>query len=342
MGLRHALIIIFSIIAIFSFGVIAYDALTNDEELNPPIENRTSEDETSNETEDVIAPQEDETDEEELKDRLELDLSNLDLYSPHVYLVNIDKGKVIEERKSEERMFPASLTKIMTAIVAIENLPGLEDSVPISEEMFPYLIERDASVAGYYPGEIARAVDLLYGTMLPSGADASIALAEYIAGSEAEFVQLMNEKAKQLSMENTHFTNVTGLHDDNHYSTVKDIYLLLKYAITNPVFLDIFTSETYTTLPTTLHPEGLTFHSTMFSKLENPVFKTGQILGGKTGYTDMAGLCLASLAKIDGERYILITTGAQGNLQTEPLHILDALSVYTEIEKQILQANIEG
>lgn len=339
MGLRQAFIIIFSIIALFSFGVIAYDALTNNEELNPPLENGDTGEETSNESEDVIAPQEGET--EEPPNRLEVDLSKLELYSPHVYLVNIDKGKVIEERKSEVRMFPASLTKIMTTIVAIENLPSLEDSVPISEEMFPYLIERNASVAGYYPGEIARAVDLLYGTMLPSGADASIALAEYIAGSETEFVQLMNKKAKQLSMENTHFTNVTGLHDDNHYSTVKDIYLLLEYAISNPIFLEIFTSETYTTLPTNLHPEGLTFHSTMFSKLENRTFESGQILGGKTGYTDMAGLCLASLASINGERYILITTGAEGNLQTKPLHILDALSVYTEIEKQILQTNIK-
>ncbi|WP_203226039.1 D-alanyl-D-alanine carboxypeptidase family protein [Bacillus kwashiorkori] len=257
------------------------------------------------------------------------------LYSKNAYLIRLSDGQVLLDQNSSELMYPASLTKIMTAIVAIEQLSDLETFVPLSEKMFHYLYEADAALAGFLPNEKVRALDLLYGILLPSGAEASVGIAEYIAGSEAQFVTLMNEKAKQLGLKHTHFTNVTGLHHDNHYSTTQDIATLLQYALKNDIFFHIFTSSRHSTKPTNMHADGITFYSTMFSKMDNPSFNNGELLGGKTGFTYSAGLCLASLAVIHDEQYILITTGAKGDSQTEPFHILDALTVYKELEKQL-------
>src|SRR5699024_6501471 len=129
---------------------------------------------------------------------------------------------------SDEKIYPASLTKIMTAIVAIENLPDLDEQIYLSEDMFEKLYSENASMAGFLPNEKVAAIDLIYGALLPSGAESCIGLADAIAGSEKSFVKLMNEKAEELGMNDTHFTNSTGLHDRNHYTTVNDIAKLLK------------------------------------------------------------------------------------------------------------------
>ena len=186
-------------------------------------------------------------------------------------------------------------------------------------------------MAGFQPGEEVRLKDLLYGILLPSGAECCLAFADRIAGSEEQFAVMMNEKAKELRMKDTHFTNSTGLQDSDHYSTVKDISILLRYALKNDVFRTVFTARRYSTRPSNLHPEGFTFYSTMFQSLEGRETADGEILGGKTGYTKGAGLCLASLARIHGKEYILVTAKAEGNHETEPFHILDAVSVYNQI-----------
>lgn len=257
-------------------------------------------------------------------------LSN-NLYSPYAILLNIEDEGIDFEARSEERIYPASLTKIMTAIVAIENIRDLEESIILPEEIFSSLYAANASMAGFLPGEEIPIIDLLYGTLLPSGADASMGLAFRTAGSEREFVKLMNEKANQLGMKNTHFSNVTGLHDDNHYTTVKDIATLLSYALKNEIFRQVFTSESYYTTGTMMHPGGFTLYSTMSKDLDHYEFDGGRILGGKTGYTNEAGLCLASLAEKNGTEYILVTAGAAGNHYTEPYHIQDAFTVYEKI-----------
>ena len=140
-----------------------------------------------------------------------------------------------------------------------------------------------------------------------------------------------NDKAQELGMKNTHFTNSTGLHDPEHYSTVEDISILLQYALKNEYFRDVFTSSRYSTLPSEQHPEGFTFHSTMFKYMDSTEVTGGEILGGKTGYTEEAGLCLASLAQVNGKEYILVTAKANGTHQTEQFHILDAINVYSQI-----------
>ena len=197
---------------------------------------------------------------------------------------------------------------MMTVLVAIENLSTEMMKVPND---FSYLYEQNAALAGFLPGDLVRTSDLLYGIMLPSGADAALTVAENIAGSEAKFVKLMNEKSKELGMNNTHFTNVIGLHDNNHYTTVHDLAILLEYALKNPTFKKIFTTDIYTTAPTQ-YSDGMTFKSRLFSKIDSPNFNGGKLLGGKTGYTEEAELCLASLATDGKKEYILVTTNAEG------------------------------
>ena len=165
-----------------------------------------------------------------------LNSTDRELYSPYAILVRLRDQQVGFESRSEERISPASLTKIMTAIVAIENIADLHEPVILENKIFKDLYAANASLAGFLPGEEVPAIDLLYGTLLPSGADASVGLALKVSGSESEFVKLMNRKAEQLGMKDTHFTNVCGLYDDNHYSTVKDIAVLLEYALHNETF----------------------------------------------------------------------------------------------------------
>ncbi|MBG9453209.1 D-Ala-D-Ala carboxypeptidase [Lysinibacillus sphaericus] len=258
---------------------------------------------------------------------------NLDvnLHSSNAILVNLDTKMILLDKGSDEMIYPASLTKIMTVLVAIENIPNLQEKILLPKSIFKDLYEENATMAGFLPNEEVTAEDLLYGTMLPSGADASIGLADYIAGSERKFVKLMNEKAKQLGMKNTHFKNTTGLHHPDHYTSVKDISILLQYALTNKTFRDIYTAEKYSIKSTNLHPEGMTVSSRMFKNLDANEKMRGEIIGGKTGYTEQAGLCLASLATINGEEYILVTVGAEGDSRTEQFNITDALAVYRQL-----------
>lgn len=256
------------------------------------------------------------------------------LYSPHAVLAELETGGILAGKGEKERIYPASLTKIMTAILVIEGAEDLDRTVRLPEEIFPPLYEAEASMAGFAPGEEATLSDLVYGMLLPSGAECCQAAARKTAGSEQAFVERMNEKASELGMKNTHFCNTTGLHDKNHYSTAEDIAILLRYALDNPAFREIFCAKRHSVKPTLQHPEGFTFYSSMFSlldSLDNRGIAGGELLGGKTGYTAEAGLCLASLATVDGKEYILVTAGAKGSHQTPPFNLLDALTVYNRL-----------
>ena len=253
-----------------------------------------------------------------------VDDSSWGVFSKHAILVDLKDNKILYAREADERTYPASLTKMMTVLVAIENLSTEMMKVPND---FSYLYEQNAALAGFLPGDLVRTSDLLYGIMLPSGADAALTVAENIAGSEAKFVKLMNEKSKELGMNNTHFTNVIGLHNNNHYTTVHDLAILLEYALKNPTFKKIFTTDIYTTAPTQ-YSDGMTFKSRLFSKIDSPNFNGGKLLGGKTGYTEEAELCLASLATDGKKEYILVTTNAEGGPYTEQTNILDAFNLY--------------
>lgn len=258
------------------------------------------------------------------------------LYSPCAVLINRDTGEILMDMDGGERIYPASLTKIMTAIVAIEHTDDFTQRVTVEKNVFEDLCEKDASMAGFEPGEEVSLRDLLYGILLPSGAECCLTYVRHIAGTEAAFVDLMNQKAEELGMCRTHFSNTTGLHEENHYTTAEDMAALLQYALSNETFREAFTSKTYDVEPTNIHPKGICLQSTLSKgieeiKMEGKAMEAEMILGGKTGYTDEAGLCLVSLAEISGQEYILVTAGAAGSHQTEPYNILDALEVYQRL-----------
>ncbi|NCB93515.1 MAG: D-alanyl-D-alanine carboxypeptidase [Clostridia bacterium] len=258
-----------------------------------------------------------------------VDLSAMD--SKSGILIRLSDGSVVAEKEADTRIYPASMTKIMTAVIALENLTDMEALIPIDAATYDMLYTQEASMAGFAPGDQVKAIDMLYGIMLPSGAECCLGVAEHLFGSEEAFVAKMNEKAQELGMTNTHFVTSTGLHDPEHYTTARDLSKLLSYALQNETFRTIYCSHEYTTSPTAGNPEGLHFLSTMFKKMDTSAINGGEIEGGKTGYTSDAGQCLASLAMVDSTEYILITAGAQGGPSTEPYHILDAIAVYDQI-----------
>lgn len=266
-----------------------------------------------------------------------VDLDNLN--SSHAILTDLDSGEVIGTHNEQEKIYPASLTKIMTAVLAIEYTENLDEWMTLPVDIFQGLYEENASMAGFQPGEDVCLKDLIYGILLPSGAECCLAFADRIAGSEEAFVTMMNEKAKEIGMHYTQFRNTTGLHDPEHYSTVKDISILLQYALKNEDFKTAFTTSQYTSLPSNLHPDGITFYSTMFQNMDTETVTQGTITGGKTGYTPEAGLCLASTASINGRNYMLVTAKAKGNHDTAQFHILDAVHVYDRISKLVDTGN---
>lgn len=263
------------------------------------------------------------------------------LHSTYAILLDAKTGQVLAQKNSEERMYPASMTKLMAALVAVEHTEDWNTTVEIPYEIFSRLYFEHASLAGFEPEEKVTPKDLLYGMLLPSGAECCTTYAMWLAGDEDAFVEWMNLKAAELSMENTHFTNTTGLHDEDHYSTAEDMAILLYQCIQDETIRSILQAETYQTAATTKHPQGLALESTLFqtineSKALTEKLRAGQakgvmLLGGKTGYTSQAGMCLASFSSVGGREYILVTAGAEGNHYTEPFHIEDALTVYSQI-----------
>ena len=145
------------------------------------------------------------------------------LNSPHAILLRADSGEVLAEKDADSTIYPASMTKMMTALLAIEANPDLDTPVTLPEEIFPALQAQNASLAGFQAEETATVRDLLYGAMLPSGAECCETLAREVSGSEEAFVARMNQKAAELGMTATHFCNPTGLHDPEHVSTVRDM-----------------------------------------------------------------------------------------------------------------------
>lgn len=251
-----------------------------------------------------------------------LTVFGLDINSKYVYFYNIDRDNVIYELNSTDEISIASMTKIMTAIVAIESIDDLDATVTLTSNDFKGLKEANASTAGFKKGEVVTYRDLLYGLMLPSGADAALALSNNIAGSEKKYVELMNQKAEELNLENTHFSNTTGLDAKDHYSSVYDVSIILKYALNNEEFKEIFTAKKYVT-----SNKRMTFESTLYSMSKRNKLDTEYILGSKSGYTYDAGLCLASIAEHNGEMYLLITAGADYKSK-RPYHIIDSNEIY--------------
>lgn len=243
----------------------------------------------------------------------------LNIMSKNAILYNASEGEILYEKNPKEKIQIASLTKIMTALITLENIEDLNKQVIITYEDLKNLTEQNLVTAGFTVGSIVTYKDLLYGLLLPSGADAAQALAR---NASYNFVEQMNNKAKELNLENTNFTNPIGLDDENNYSTINDLLIIFKEALKIDEFKKIITTKEYTT------SDGkLTFKSTIRRNAAKYNIEVPYIEGGKTGTTDLAGLCLASIAKDENTNLILITAGAPYDKKS-PHHIEDAKTIY--------------
>ena len=260
----------------------------------------------------------------------------IDYASQYIYLYDLDNQQLIYENNGESTFYPASLTKMMTLIVGIENISDINQMITLDETIFQGLVEAQASRAGFGIGDSVSVLDLFYGIMLPSGAECTRAIAKLVSGSEEGYVQLMNEKAQELGMDGTHFINTSGLHDSNHYSTAKDMATLLQYCLNNDLFYQIFTTFEYTSAPTTTYPLGLTMESTTKRYCKKIYDGTcpSLLLGSKTGFTNPAQYCLASLGEANGHRYILVTGGAPW--EDDANNVTDAINTYQYIQEHQL------
>lgn len=227
--------------------------------------------------------------------------SSFEISAEGCVLANIDTDTVIYEKNSNNRLYPASLTKIMTSLVVLDECSDLQNTtVTASAEALNLLLGTDSSTFGLVEGEQFSVLNLLYIMMVHSSNDAANVLAGYFGGGSIDsFVQKMNQKAKDLGMNNTHFENPHGLHSTNHYTTAWDMYLLSKYALKNNTFKEIVGTVRYT-VPASNKGKKRVLATTNFLQDPNstePSYYYKYASGVKTGYTDEAGRCLISTAK---------------------------------------------
>ena len=235
---------------------------------------------------------------------------NTDYNSDSIYVYNLSENKIEVAINENKRRKPASLAKLMTAWIGLNYCESLDQISPIDESTYISSIENNASMAGFVSNETTTVRDLLYGTILPSGAECANTLAMNTFGSRENFVEMMNQEASNLGMTNTHFENPDGMDDPNQYTTAKDIAILLSNCIQDENYYVVLTRPNYLSSPTLDHPEGLWMDSTVSSKLMNYQMDSGSILGGKSGTTEEAGLCWATLAEKDNQYYIIVVMGA--------------------------------
>ncbi|MCI8360865.1 MAG: D-alanyl-D-alanine carboxypeptidase [Clostridiales bacterium] len=222
-------------------------------------------------------------------------------------LVSLDTGGVLYQKNIDQRLYPASLTKIMTSVLLIENTVDLDaETITVSWEALHDLVGTDSSTAGLKEGEVLTARQLLYALLLASGNDGANATAEHYGGGNIErFVQMMNDKAAELGMSGTHYANPHGLHDENHYTTVEDMYKLVRHAISLPVFMEVASTVRYKLPATNKSPERTLVTTNYLQDPSNAVYYKGTS-GVKTGYTDSAGRCLITTNSRDGYNYLCI------------------------------------
>ena len=252
----------------------------------------------------------------------------VNLNSKAAILVDNDSGKILYGKNENEKVYPASTTKVLTAILALEKL-DLTSSVVVSKEAvnLPY----GSSNAALKQGEVISVKDLLYGLMLRSGNDCANVLAEAVSGSIDNFVELMNDKLKQLGCTNSHFANAHGYHDDNHYTTPSDMMKILSYAIKNDNFVKIISTTLYTIEKTNKTDSKRIYQNTnrlILTKDDSYLSRYYEYcIGGKTGYTDEAGRTLVAYAK-NGEKNLLIGIFNAPVLGSKDLRYTDAITLF--------------
>ena len=241
-------------------------------------------------------------------------------------------GEQICGKDAEKTMYPASITKLVTALVAYDHL-DLDEVIGMTEEYISAAFEQDLSIAGFADGDYVTVRDCFYGLLVPSGAECAMLLADQVADSEEEFAVLMNEKAEELGLTASHFTNPYGAHDEEQVITALDAARLLEAVMENPFLREVISTPVYTAAPSENYPEGLTFHHVIVYYLHGDTDWPfgGKIYGGKTGTTTPAGKCLVSYSEIGGSTYILATLGARGEGSGQ---VEDALRVYSRLQER--------
>ena len=259
-------------------------------------------------------------------------LKSKNVISTEAVLIDVDSGEIIAGRKSQKVIPPASMTKILTLLVASEHLNAkqLKKTYKFRQEIFEYPYAHGCSVAGFVKGEKVPVRDLLYGTILPSGADAAVALADVVAGGHDEFVELMNEKVEELGLSETaHFTNCVGIYDDDLHCTVEDMAVILKAALENTLARKVLHAHTYTTTKNKKHPDGI-FLSNLFLRRIEDKNPPGEVAGAKTGFVNQSGNCAASyLIANNGGHYICVTAHSMGSWRC----IMDHVEIYQKYVK---------
>ena len=247
-----------------------------------------------------------------------------EILSEYAIFIDRDEQKVLADKNGFDIINPASMTKILTVLVAAEHIAeeDLEDTIIITPEITDYGYVHKCSAAGFAKGEEVSVRDLFYGTILPSGADAAVGLAVYVSGDQDSFVELMNEKLKELGLSGTaHFTNCVGVYDEDHYCSAYDMAMILEAALDNELCREILSTRIYTIPEKEEHPDGLEMSNWFLRRIEDKEYE-GKVLGGKTGYVDQSGSCAASFGENAGRNYICVTVKAGSPFQCVNDHAL--------------------
>lgn len=250
-----------------------------------------------------------------------------EVVSTSVVFIDRQNGEIIAGLEPKKRINPASMTKILTVLVAAEHVDDLDDTFTVTREITDYGYVNDCSAAGFLENETVTVRDLFYGTILPSGADAGVGLAVYVAGSQEAFVGMMNEKLGELGIsDTTHFTNCVGIYDENHYSTPCDMAVILQAALENDLCREVMSAHSYTTSATEQHPEGIIISNWFLRRIEDKD-TGGEVICAKTGYVAESGSCAASYGRSSaGKEYLCVTAGSSSSWRC----IYDHVALYKQ------------
>ena len=250
---------------------------------------------------------------------------DLELYSENALLIDLESNTVLVQKNADARIYPASMTKVMTVLVAAEHIENWDETFTMTQSIIDPLFLADASMAGFVHGEEVSMMELLYGAVLPSGAEATEALAIVTAGSEEAFAALMNEKAQALGLQDTHFVDASGLHDENHYTTLSDMAIIMQAALDNPRCREVLTSVNHTSPATAQNPEGVAMTNRFLYRIRPQQTGTVDIQAAKTGYTAQAMNCCVSYGIMENGRAAICVTA---HAWTGDYCIADHLALY--------------
>lgn len=254
------------------------------------------------------------------------EVTNVDRYENAGMLISLDTGEILYENNIDQKVFPASITKIMTTIIILESEKyNPESKITMTESALDLVLGTGSSVSYIKQGEEFTQLDLIYLVLLSSYGDCTYLAAEYYGGSVENFVTMMNDKAIELGLTGTHYQNPVGLHDEENYTTVRDIYTLTKYALQNETFKTVCETARYTMPATNMRGERTLVTTNNLQDPNTNYYYRGRAKGVKTGFTDEAGRCLVSTATYNGYNYMCILMGCPPK---EKKHFSESIALY--------------